>query len=253
VVSGRAAKPPPALVCRLYSEDRADASRSFGTLEQIVRGMLRLVEEHVKTNHIEFKPVGHSIAGTCWKVTSKSTDVGAQQKRRDLLKDIATELGRERVVFFHVDGDRTWEERERAPVWDDLEEFRRDLCRVGARAKNGKVGDGTLDDVFIAVVPFYSIESWIFACTEHLRLRTSEPGELERIAEWAADLRKLDEVPKIKLELPSIEDRYNHELVRHIPGAALCAAGKSYADTVERVRESSHIRAGLAETLRRVW
>jgi hypothetical protein len=251
-VSGHAAKPPPALVCALYSEDRADAGQQFGTLEAVVRSMLRLVEERVKTNHIAFRPVARDIPGTYWKL-KKGKDVGAQQRRRDLLRAVATELLLGRVMFFHVDGDCTWAERKGALVWDELERFRGDLPNAAAGAQIGSLDESILDDVFIAVVPFYSIESWIFACTEHLRLRTSDAKELERIAKWAADLGELDEVPKIKLALPSIQDRCNYELARHIPAAELCAAGKSYADTVERVRKSSRVLAGLAETLRRDW
>jgi hypothetical protein len=248
VVSGRAAKLAPALVCSLYSEDRADAKRK--TLEQIVRGMLRLVEEHVKTNHIDFKPVASDIPGSYWM--QKKDETGAQQKRRDLLRAVATELLLGRVMFFHVDGDRTWAESKLAPVWGELERFRHDLPNAAANAKIGRLDEGTIKEAFIAVVPFYSIESWIYACTEQLCTRTSDPKELERIAEWAADLGKLDEVPKIKLAL-SIQDRCNHELAPHVPAAALHAAGKSYADTVERVRESKRIQGGLAETLRRDW
>jgi hypothetical protein len=248
VVTGLAAKLPPALVCRLYSEDGADASRD--TLEQIVRGMLRLVEEHVKTNHIDFKPLGRYITGSHWKVTSQSKDTGVQQKRRDLLKEIATELILERVVFFHVDGDCTWAENEQAEVRRHLEQFRQDLPRADPQAR---LDASTVDKEFIEVIPFYSIESWLYACTERLCTHTSHATELGRIAEWAADLRKLDEVREIKDVLPSIKNRHNHELARHIPAAALCAADKSYAKAVERVRGSARVRAGLDETLRRDW
>jgi hypothetical protein len=251
VVSARAAHPTPALVCRLYSEDSADAKRDFGALEQIVRGMLLLVEEHARARRIDFKPIAGRVSGPCWK-SARSKEVGTRQKRTTLLQNIATELVRGHVVFFHVDGDCIWKEHKRAPVRGELERFRRDLRAVAAHAQIGSLDESILDDAFIAVVPFYSIESWLYACTEQLCLRTSDAKELERIAEWAADLRKLDEVPKIKREL-SIQDRCNHELAPHIPAAALCAAGKSYADTVERVRKSARVQAGLAETLRRDW
>jgi hypothetical protein len=247
-VSGRAAKSPPALVCSLYSEDGADPERE--TLKRIVLGMLRLVEEHVKTNHIDFKPVARDIPGSYWM--EKKDKTGAQQKRRDLLRAVATELLLGRVMFFHVDGDRTWAERKTAPVWRELERFRRDLPNAAAGARNAKLDENIVKEAFIAVVPFYSIESWIYACTEHLRQRTNDPGALERIAEWAADLGKLDEVPKIKLTL-SIQDQCNHELAPHIPAARLRDARKSYADTVERVSESARIKAGLAESLQRDW
>lgn len=252
MVSAHAAHPPPALVCRLYSEDSADAKRDFGTLEQIVRGMLLLIEEHAKVKRITCRPVARGISGSYWKA-ARSKEVGTRQKRTTLMQNIATELVRGHVVFFHVDGDCIWKEHKRAPVWGELERFRRDLRAVAAHAQIGNLDENVVEDAFIAVVPFYSIESWIFACTEELRQRTSDAKELERIAKWAADLGELDEVPKIKLELRSIQDRCNHELARHIPAAALCAAGKSYTDTVERVRKSSRVLAGLAETLQRDW
>jgi hypothetical protein len=251
-VSDRTAGPAPALACRLYSEDRADAEQGFAVLEHVVRGMLRLVEARVKTNHIAFKPVGRGIPGSYWKA-ARSKEIGARQKRTTLLQDIATELLRGHIVFFHVDGDCTWAESRRASVWDELKRFRRDLCAVSARAQSGHLDEKVLGDTFLAVIPFYSIESWTYASTEHLRLLARDPKELERIAEWAADLGQLDEIPHIKKSLPSIEDRANLELARHIPAAELCAIDKSYADTVKRVRGSACIRAGLDETLRRAW
>jgi hypothetical protein len=151
-----------------------------------------------------------------------------------------------------VDGDCIWKEQKRAPVWGELDRFRRDLRAVAAHAQIGNLDESALKEAFLAVVPFYSIESWIYACTEQLRQRTNDPGELERIAEWAADLRKLDEVPKIKLAL-SIQDQCNHELAPHVPAARLRDAGKSYAKTVEGVSESKRIKAGLAESLQRDW
>lgn len=251
MVSARAVRPPPALVCRLYSEDKADGERDFAALEQIVRGMLRLIEERSKSNHIECKPVGRGISGPCWK-SARSKDLGVRQKRMTLLKEIATELARGHVVFFHVDGDCTWAETKRAPVWAELKRFCDGLRDLAVHKQIGKLDQSMLADAFIAVIPFYSMESWIYACTERLCTRTSNAKDLERIAEWAADLGTLDEVRYIKDAL-SIGDQCNHELAGHVPAAALCAAGKSYAATVERVRGSSRIEAGLAETLQRDW
>lgn len=245
------AKLPPAMVCRLYSEDGADASRK--TLEQIVLGMLRLVEERVKTNHIVFKPLGQDITGSHWKAKDDCKALGVRLKRHNLLREIATELVLQRVVFFHVDGDCVWADNEQAEVRGHLETFRQDLLSAGVHAKTGALDASTVDEAFIEVIPFYSIESWLYACTELLYTYTSRATERERIAEWAADLGKLDEVREIKDELPSIKNRHNRELARHIPAAALCAADKSYAATVKLVSASRRVRAGLDETLRRDW
>ena len=251
-MSARASQPRHALVCGLYSEDRADAKRDFAALEQIVLGMLRLVEEHAKLKLVAFQAVARGVSGSYWK-TKKSKDIGARLKRTTLLQEIATELRRGRVLFFHVDGDCAWKQSKRAPVWDELDRFRRDLLTVSRQVPGSSIDESLLAHAFIAVVPFYSIESWAYASTEHLRTLTSDARELERIAGWAADLGTLDETPGIKDALPSIQDRYNHELARDIPAAALHALGKSYADTVERVRASELVRAGLAETVRRAW
>lgn len=252
-MSARATPPGPALVCALYSEDLADARQKFGTLEQIVRDMLVFVEERVKTNHLKFSPVARDISGTYWKVTKKSEDVGAQQKRRDLLRAIATELRLGRVVLFHVDGDDTWSKREGAEVCAHLERFRRDLLTADRQVPGSNLDERLLEHAFIEVIPFYSIESWTYASTGHLRTLTRDAKELERIDGWAAALGDLDEVPRIKQELPSILDQHNRELAQRIPAAALHAIDKSYTATVERVRASDLIRAGLAETLQRPW
>jgi hypothetical protein len=253
VVSARATPPKPALVCALYSEDLADARQKFGTLEQIVRDMLVFVEERVKTNHLKFSPVAPDISGTYWKVTTKSKDVGAQQKRRNLLRAIATELIRGRVMFFHVDGDDIWSKREGAEVCAHLERFRRDLLTTGRQVPGSNLDERLLEHAFIELIPFYSIESWTYASFEHLRTLTRNATELELIAKWATDRRELDEHYKIKEALPSILDQHNHELAQRIPAAALHAIDKSYTATVERVRASDLIRAGLAETLQRPW
>lgn len=251
-MSARAANPSHALVCGLYSEDRADAKRDFGVLQQIVGGMLRFIEAHTKLHYIEFRPVARGVSGSYWKAR-KSKDVGVRLKRTTLLQEIATELLRGRVMFFHVDGDCAWKQHKRAPVRDELARFRQDLLRVARQAPDSNIDESLLDDIFIAVVPFYSIESWLYASTEHLRTLTRDARELERIAGWAADLGELDETPAIKLALPSIQDLHNHELAQHIPAATLDALGKSYTDTIERVRGSKRIEAGLAETVRRTW
>lgn len=252
MVSARAAQPSHALVCGLYSEDRADAKQDFATLAMIVSGMLRLVEAHARLHHIDFRPVARGISGSYWKA-QRSKEIGTRLKRTTLLKDIATELLRGRVMFFHVDGDSTWATRKRAPVWEHLARFRRDLRAQAAHAQLGDLDESLLEHAFIEVIPFYSIESWTYASIEHLRTLTHDARELERIAEWAADLGKLDETPGIKDELPSIQDKHNHELAKHIPADALHALDKSYAATVERVRASDLVRAGLAETLQRPW
>jgi len=54
------------------------------------------------------------VSGSEWKSTP-GAQRGAQERRRRLVRDVATALKRGRVVFFHVDADEVWERRARCP------------------------------------------------------------------------------------------------------------------------------------------
>lgn len=236
----------PALICALYSEDRSATSRQ--TLRAIARGMFLRIHPGAKTNHISFAELARGVTGSSWK-SYRSRQKGAQLRYRNLLKAVATALQRGQIVLFHVDGDARWSEQEGAEVWRHLQRFRQDLENLGVTDEYRAV----VADRFLAVIPFYSIESWTFANTALLRTKTSIPEELTLIERWAADLGALDEERQIKERLPSIRDRYNAELAAGIPTENLEVLGASYAAALARLRESETIQHGLAETVLRPW
>ena len=257
---------PPALVFCLYSEDRSDANQGFPTIEAVLRCMLTLVNPDTKSNHLRFEPTQKEsgedfkktskrrVCGSDWKVQPRAR-AGDQNRRRQLIQDVTTALARDRVVFFHVDGDEIWSAQDTAEVWTHLDRFRRDLAGAAGQMKKGTpVDPARIAEAFITAIPFYSIESWLYANIEHLRTLTTDPAELARIADWAADLAQLDEVAQIKNELPAIRDRHNAKLGRtSFPSRLLYDARTSYASTVDRLRGSSLVTTALTETAQRPY
>lgn len=234
----------PALQFVLYSEDRADAAKDFPVLREVLLGMLKYVCPAVKTNHVLCLPIQTGktrICGSFWKERD-SERPGSQELRRTLIRAVATEIKRGRVVFFHVDADAVYADRnacENARIhWP---RFRGDVTTVLGSF------DG-IDAVLIPAMPYYEMESWAFANVKHLQRILSDRGDLEQLARWADDLRVLDEVADVKDTL-TIADSHNQALLQVKHGfspEALMAADKSYARTVEHLQGSRVVIDGLA-------
>jgi hypothetical protein len=251
VVSGE-----PAIEFVLYSEDRADADADFAALREVLLGMLGLVCPAVKTNHVRISPVQpvrkQRICGSYWK-DRESAKAGAQQHRRELIRAVATELRLGRVVFFHVDADAVYRERERcAHLCEQWPRFRRDVGSVLARPGAAMF---VIDEALILAMPFFEMESWAFANVDYLRGVLAQEHELAALSRWADALGELDEIADIKdLLTLSQEDKQALVRGRHgFPAQRLADAGKSYARTVERLRGSPVVARGLAEAAARAY
>lgn len=247
----------------LYSEDRADAERDFSLLREVLFGMLKLVCPEVKTNHVQALPVRpvnkQRICGSFWKVGKSSRDAGAQQIRRELIRAVAAELSLGRVVFFHVDADAVYAARgrcENAGVhWP---RFQQDVGRAllsGKAAVSGAAEDPRLAEALILAMPYFEMESWVFANVDCLRSILTREHDLAALSRWADDLAALDEIADIKdvLALPQADKQTLVEGRRGFPGRALLAVDKSYARTVERLRGSPVVMRGLAAAAQRPY
>lgn len=249
----------PAIRFVLYSEDRADANQDFSVLREILRGMLRHLRADLKMNHVRIDPVQpvsrERICSSYWKVTPRSTDPGAQQFRRNLVRDVATAIRLGRVVFFHVDADTVWSRRDRCEnERDHWPRFCRDVQTVLAAAATSST-PCALDQTLILAMPFFEMESWAFANTTLLRQLLVEHADLAALAEWEADLARLDEQPDIKDRL-SIGDAHNAALVqpRHgFPVGRLAEGQGSYAATLARLRDSRPVMQGLEDAASRAY
>lgn len=253
----------PAIQFVLYSEDRADANQDFTVLREVLLGMLKHLRADLKTNHVLITPVQpvpkQRICGSYWKVTARSTDPGAQQFRRDLIRDVATAIRLGRVVFFHVDADAIWSRRDACEhLCEHWPRFFRDVRAVleqapaSARAAREPY---PLEQTLVLAMPFYEMESWAFANTAHLRQLLVEQADIEEMTRWEADLARLDEIEDIK-DVLTIHDSHNAELVQlknGFPTATLAEISGSYAATLARLSRSRIVMQGLAEAAGRAY
>lgn len=238
---------PAALTVALYSEDSRATHNNFAALKETLLGMLGLVSPDIGPRAVHLVPVQggpERIHGGEWKAGPGSTPM-AQRRRRLFVNDIRTQIEAGRVVFFHIDADTVWLRRDRAEFHYHLERLRRDV----ARSCSG-VGENTIDHWLIPAIPYYEFEAWAYANTSYLVDCLDDAEDLARVAAWLDDLGRLDEIENIKGHLATVEDDRSHELVRRdrgFPCERLHAAGKSYAETVDRLRRSAPIleRLGL--------
>lgn len=272
----------PCLSLLLLTED--GAQNACLTIEALVHKMLHLVDGKYRKNRIDFQPQNdrsrEAMQGNIWK-SSKRED---RPKLVDLGRSIATKL-LERdeepgFVLFHFDGDCAWSKRKREcqninkfeafvvrfveqVVVDTLHSEHEKAVQLAVAAagptkkKASRRPDITAAKAMamsrlIRLTPFYSIEAWLFQNTVEARrlCQKSRCGRhLEKIAGWESARGMLDELPKIKDELPCLEDRHNHQLAAtSFPYHEAESAGKSYAETVARLRECPDLPAALART-----
>jgi hypothetical protein len=181
---------------------------------------------------------------------------------------IASKLRRERgFVFFHVDGDRPYRERAtsenvrqfeaviRRPVRIILEAVPRHRRHRATppEALHSKEIDRRLAKL-VLLVPYYSIEAWLFQHTERAARRcpgrpTCRHGCAEKLAAWSADRTLLDEIHKPKDQL-CFHDEHNAELAgTGYPLDEVLNAEKSLHDALQALRGCSELMMALDEAM----
>ncbi len=114
---------------------------------------------------------------------------------------------------------------------------------------------GTEDKLrrLLLIVPFYSIESWLYQNTAEAEKIYQEhylgpDKDLDLLSQWGADRGLLDEVDQPKERL-RIRDKYNLRLAtQHYPVQAVKNAGKSFCHTIEVMRGCDELAGALAAT-----
>jgi hypothetical protein len=239
----------------IITEDSgADA---HATIIAVVKRMLQLVVPDYQTHRLGFDPkdaqAQNALQGTGWK----SADPKSHADRATALRTIATKLGRkDGFVLFHIDGDRTWAERstsENVARFDThvVARVRRILLSHASTAQDA---EARLRRLF-PVVPFYSIESWLFQHTEvAIRIcRDRYQGrDIAMFEAWREDRAALDDVKKPK-ETVCLKASHNLECAgRGYPAQAVFEAGRSYMECVLRLQSSADLKALLDATAGRV-
>jgi hypothetical protein len=237
------------------------------TLVPLARKLLQFVERHTRSNRVHFEPAEPearlAVRANLWR-SWEAPHRSNERSIRILRRTLATKILEPEVpgyVLFHFDGDCSWSERE-APehAWkfESFSSFVQGLRPIveGYMQKLGL----PLDDAEVesrlsricAIVPFYSIESWLYQ-SAHLRtLCQNGCGKhLVLIDRWHTDRALVDEVREPKTLL-CVGSRGNQALAAsftHELADALYLLEQSFHATVERLQSCP----GLADVLRATW
>lgn len=258
----------PNLSVLLLTED--SGSEAFATFQKVAKELLKQVDEHVNTQQerLTFEPVRskealQALHANVWK-SDKARD---RQKQVALVGTIATQLMLENGwALFHFDGDRSWANRNssenmekfRDRVWGKvrlriLMELEERETRAGRPVVPNELEEraNRLMTRLKQVVPFYSMEAWLFQntreavrlCAEHYRGR-----DAERFRDWEQDRTSLDEVLKPKEEV-CLGAKHNLELASQgFPAREVYAAGKSFAMVVQELAQDEDLTEALSRT-----
>ncbi len=244
----------PALTVLAWSEDSAKKAHEVVAL--LAKRMFILVDERCSTNLVRFEPLtpqgAEQLKGAVWK-SKKGSDRPA---RVQLLRTVADALVKEDgFVLVHLDGDTAWAHRTTAPLPADVEEHLRGPVRqLLTQLKDSKKPMLDVDDCLsrlLLLVPYYSIEAWLFQHTSEARKLCCGEHHAS-IVEWERDRAMLDELEKPKEALPCLRSKTDEHPTlagRGFPANEVYAAGKSYAAAVDALKACP----ALVTAIERTW
>jgi hypothetical protein len=235
----------------VLTEDQGNDAHA--TVTEVVKRMLRLAVPGYQTHRLNFEPrdkeAQQAIRGARWK----STDARDQQALTELFRTITTRLLRgDGFVFFHVDGDRPWSQRETSEnvaKFTEIVRARVHQNMLYAR-RSPEEAERHLQRLFL-IAPFYSIEAWAYQNTEvAVRLCNAlhQGRDVERFEAWKLDRAALDEVVNPKKET-CLRAGHNLELVgAGYPADEVFNAERSYGQCVLDLLNSVELMELLEKT-----
>ncbi len=231
---------------------------AYDTVHALAKEMFKLLVPGVRTDRIDFKPLKdenarRAMRGTDWK----STNPLDQPNIRLLIRSIITELLKDDgFVLYHIDGDRPWSEHNSS---ENVREFHsRILPPIEAgvrtyfqRQSHASEVPGERMKRFCLLVPFYSIEAWVYQNIREARRLCEETGCKrchEKLADWEKNRASLDEVIKPKAEL-CFKDKHNAHLASSgFPAQEVYDAKASFEHAVMKLLECDELTALLERT-----
>jgi hypothetical protein len=243
-------KPEPLLRILVLTEDGSRGAQT--TIEALLRKTFELLVPGTGTHKIRFEPQSERerrvMVGNGWK----------DRKHRelvDLVRSIATKLledegGVPGFVVFHFDGDRPWSKRAAAEnpalfeqrVAEPVHMLVRDtLARLEREAELPR----RLRRL-VRLVPFYSIEAWLFQDLDQLRRHCcGAPEHVALLDAWLARRSSIDEVDRPKEALACVGSSHNFSAEK------VMKAGASYEAAVTAMLEAEDLLAALKATTER--
>jgi hypothetical protein len=234
------------------------AKDAYDTVRALAREMLKLLVPSVQTDRISFKPLEDENARRAMHANLwKSTRPLDQPSIRLLIRTIVTELLKQNgFVLYHIDGDRPWAEH---ALSDNVRQFHERMIPPIKAALRHELGKQQVSESTQAerlkrlrlLVPFYSIEAWLYQNTrEAIRLCVEEGcGQCSpKLEAWRQSRASLDEVPQPK-ETLCLRDRHNEHLARSgFPSIEVFEAGASFSHAVTNLLDCTELLDALERT-----
>lgn len=250
-----AAPRPENLSILVLTED--SGKHGYDTAAALCKKMLQLVEPSCQTHRVDFEPANERarrvMNGNLWK---------NKKNRRELValrQTIATKLCEPNgFVIFHFDGDCAWSKRASAQTPKKFRELIHDHVRALLLQGVNRREPLTEDDAdarmlrLRTMVPFYSIEAWLYQNTEvaiALCRKHYSGKHISKFEQWRTCRYELDEVDRPKEEV-CLASKYNRELAtRRYPARDVYAAGASFQAAVDSLRECIELADALQKTV----
>ncbi|MET0403324.1 MAG: hypothetical protein ABW123_13010 [Cystobacter sp.] len=227
-------------------------SDAYDTVQGLVREMLKLLVPSVRMNRVDFKPLADEGARRAMQANYWKSDKPLyEQARRLLIRSIITELLKPQgFVLYHIDGDVPWSQQEASENVRKFLERMFPPIEAGVRSKLPSEVEMRMKRLRL-LVPFYSIESWLYQNTVEARRLCAEEGCgrcQSRLAEWEAERASLDDVLQPKTTL-CLQDRLNKQLAgAGFPADEVFKANASFARAVEGLMDCNDLTAALERT-----
>lgn len=228
-------------------------SDAYDTVQGLVREMLKLLVPSVRMNRVDFKPLAEEGARRAMQANNwKSGKPLYEQARRLLIRSIITELLKPQgFVLYHIDGDVPWSRHDTSENVRKFLECMFPPIEAGVRSQRPLEVEMRMKRLRL-LVPFYSIESWLYQHTVEARRLCAEEGCgrcQSRLAEWEADRASLDDVLKPKTTTLCLEGRFNKQLAgAGFPADEVFKANASFARAVEELMDCNDLTAALERT-----
>ncbi len=234
---------------------------AYPTVRALTKEMFKLLVQGVQTDRIGFSPLEDAAARQAMHANRwKSTDPRDERLVRLLIRSLVTELLKpEGFVLYHIDGDRPWSARASS---ENVRKFQERILRPVQRALDEELPKrAPMVPVsermrrFRLLVPFYSIEAWLFQNTREARRLCLEEGCgtcSSKLGAWEQDRAQLDEVLRPKendADSLCLQDKYNAQLAETgFPAAQVYDAKASFTQAVDGLLECDELTALLEKT-----
>lgn len=175
------------------------------------------------------------MSGNRW-TQKRPRDKGLSFRIREFKRAISQYLiGENCFILWHFDGDMEWSSSKDGEKCKTLQQFKIFIESIPKNEKNKRI----TDEHFLMLIPFYSIEAWLYQNRKVLKTISKTEDILSVPPE------KLDEIKKVKEEF-TIKAKYNLELSRQFPFSDVFKLNKSFTSSILTIQRNKTLKEQLS-------